>query len=208
MFRNIVYIIASILIFFIGMIFYGIILNIRETTLQEAMQKKGLTELYNVRIIVDRKNYHLDLYSNETKIKSYKAVFGRNNSNIKIFKGDYATPIGKYRICKKDTNFKYYKNLQLNYPTPKDAAEALQNRLITRKDYMEIKYSYDHIQCPPSNTPLGAEIGIHGIGKYNFIFKNLPFVFNWTDGSIAISNENIDELFSVTQIGTPVEIKN
>lgn len=208
MVRNVIYIIASILIFFIGMIFYGIILNIREITLPEAMHNKGLKKLQNVRIIIDRKNYHLDLYSNGMKIKSYKAVFGRNNSYMKTSKGDYVTPIGKYRICRKDTNFKYYKNLQLNYPTTKDAAEALQNRIITRKEYMEIKYSHDHNQCPPSDTPLGAGIGIHGIGKYNFIFKNLPFVFNWTDGSIAVSNENIDELFSVTKVGTQVEIKN
>ncbi len=55
-------------------------------------------------------------------------------------------------------------------------------------------------KCPYENTILGGEIGIQGIGEYNLIFKNLPFVFNWTNGSAAISNESIDELLSVVDI--------
>ncbi len=50
-------------------------------------------------------------------------------------------------------------------------------------------------------TELGNNIGIHGIGRLNFIFKNLPFIYNWTDGSIAVSNENIDEIYSVAKKG-------
>jgi len=113
-----------------------------------------------------------------------------------------------FEICAKDSNVKYHKNLKLNYPRIKDAAEALKNGVIKRKDYLKIKRAIDLGECPPSDTPLGANIGIHGIGQYNFIFKNLPFVFNWTDGSIAVSNENIDELFKVTKIGTEVIIQN
>ena len=40
-----------------------------------------------------------------------------------------------------------------------------------------------------------------------YIFKNLPFVFNWTNGSIAMSDENIDEIHSVIREGTEVVIK-
>ena len=54
---------------------------------------------------------------------------------------------------------------------------------------------------------LGGEIGIHGIGRLNYIFKNLPFVYNWTNGSIAMSDEDIDELYSVVKLGTKVVIK-
>ncbi len=208
MLRNIIYVVLSILVFFTGMIIYGIILNIREATLRESMMEKGISKLENVHLVVDRKNYHLILYSGKIKVKSYKAVFGRNNASIKTSANDYVTPLGKFKICEKDTNTKYYKNMKLNYPRIKDAAEALKNGLIKRKDYLKIKNEIETGNCPPGDTPLGANIGIHGIGKYNFIFKNLPFVFNWTDGSIAVSNESIDELFSVTQVGTEVEIHN
>jgi len=54
---------------------------------------------------------------------------------------------------------------------------------------------------------LGGNICIHGIGRLNSIFKNLPFVYNWTDGSIALSNESLDEILSVIKTGTQVVIK-
>jgi hypothetical protein len=54
---------------------------------------------------------------------------------------------------------------------------------------------------------LGGNLGLHGIGKFNFIIKNLPFVFNWTNGSIALSDEDIDEIFSIVKVGTKVVIK-
>ena len=61
-------------------------------------------------------------------------------------------------------------------------------------------------ECSPAETSLSANIGIHGMGKYNFIFKNLPFIFNWTNGSIAVSDESIDELYPLVKIGTKVTI--
>ena len=56
-------------------------------------------------------------------------------------------------------------------------------------------------------TYLGGNVGIQGIGRLNFLFKYLPFNYNWTDGSVAISNENMDELYSVVKKGTRVVIK-
>jgi hypothetical protein len=69
-----------------------------------------------------------------------------------------------------------------------------------------MSYQFYYEDRPTQNSPLGGNIGIHGIGKLNFLFKNLPFVFNWTDGSIAISNEEIDELCGVIKKGTKVTI--
>jgi len=56
MLRNIIYITLSVLVFFAGMIIYGIILKIQEDTLAEAMNKKGLQNLQNVHLVIDRKN--------------------------------------------------------------------------------------------------------------------------------------------------------
>ena len=96
--------------------------------------------------------------------------------------------------------------MYLNYPTKKDAAEALKNGVISKEEFNTLNLAKS--DCPPSNTRLGADIGIHGIGEYDFIFKNLPFAFNWTNGSIAMSNENIDELFSVVTLNTHVDIRD
>ena len=208
MLRNIIYIMSSVLLFFSGIIVYGVIINLREVTLAEAIKAKNLTTISNPSIIVDRRNYSLTLYSDTTLVKKYSAVFGRNNSSQKISKDDLVTPIGKYEICKIDTNFIYYKKLYLNYPNLADAAEALKMSLITKSEFIAISNSLLENQCSFNFTVLGNDIGIQGIGEYNNIFKNLPFVFNWTNGSIAISNEDVDELLSVVNIGTKVTIKN
>lgn len=206
MLRNVLYISASIIIFFAGLICYGIILNSREVSLEDALKEKGITKIEDVFLKVDRKNYRIELYSNKTLIKIYKAVFGKNSSNIKTSADDLVTPIGEYKICAIDTNSKYHKFLKLNYPNEKDATEALKRGYINEDECSAILEALKRDDCPPASTRLGSNIGIHGIGNYDFIFRNLPFTFNWTNGSIAVSNKNIDELYSVVKIGTPVKI--
>lgn len=203
--KNIIYFSASILLFFVGVIVYGIVLNSSEKTLAESMNEKGLNKFGKVYIVVERNSYRLNLYSDSILVKSYKAVFGTNNSSYKISKNDLATPLGKYLICSVDTNSRYHKFFKINYPNAQDAAEALKNGFIDEESFKRI-ISESPGDCVTAQTNLGAEIGIHGIGEYNIIFKNLPFVFNWTNGSIALSNENIDEIYSVAKIGTGVEI--
>lgn len=208
MLRNVIYIFSSIMLFFMGIIFYGIILNLREITLEEAMDEKNINEISNPSIIIDRRNYILSLYSDTLLVKQYKAVFGRNNESIKHSKNDFITPIGSYKICRVDTNHIYYKKIFLNYPNIQDAAEALKEKIINQSEFIAISNSIHKNDCPFPHSILGSDIGIHGIGEYNEIFKNLPFVFNWTNGSAAVSNENLEELLSVVQIGTKVTIKN
>lgn len=206
MLKNILYISGSIIIFFAGLILYGIILNIREVTLAEALSEKGLTKLNDVRLVVDRRNYRIELYSDKLLVKTYKAVFGKNTGTIKTSANDNITPIGDYKICSLDTVTKYHKILHLNYPNNRDAAEALKRGYISQDEFNAIILAEQKNECPPKETRLGADIGIHGIGTYNIIFKNLPFSFNWTNGSIAVSNENINELYSVVKAGTAVKI--
>ncbi|MCB9210395.1 MAG: L,D-transpeptidase [Ignavibacteriales bacterium] len=208
MLRNVIYIMSSIILFFFGIIVYGVIINLRETPLKDALEEKEITKISNPSIVVDRRNYTLNLYSDTILVKQYSAVFGRNSGSVKLSKSDFITPTGKYKICKIDTNYTYYKKLYLDFPNLADASEALRNKIITKDEFLQISNSLSFNQCSSGNTVLGADIGIQGIGEYDIIFRNLPFVFNWTNGSIAISNENIDELLSVVNIGTKVTIKN
>ena len=194
------------MIFFAGLILYGIILNMREVTLSEALTEKGLVKLENTRLVVDKTDYKILLYSNKILVKTYKAVFGKSSGTIKTSVDDNITPVGDYKICSIDTLNKYHKFFHLNYPNERDAAEALKQGYIFDDEFNAIILSAKKNECPPKETKLGSDIGIHGIGTYNIIFKNLPFAFNWTNGSIAVSNENADELYSVVKIGTPVKI--
>ena len=205
--KNVIYLTIAIALFFSGVIVYGIVLNLREIPLSEAMLKSGYTEIVNPKIIIDRHNYTLGLYEDSVLIKNYRVSFGKSVQIPKTRAGDNATPVGVYKICKIYKTHKYYKFFQINYPNLEDGANALRKGWISQKEYNEIKFEYYYEECTKYNRLLGGNIGIQGIGELNYIFKNLPFVFNWTDGSIAMSNENIDEIYSVVKEGTEVVIK-
>ena len=205
--RNVIFTIGAIILFISGVIVYGVILNLRQVPLSEAMAQKGFRNLSDVNLVVDRKTYTLNVYEDTVFIKAYRVSLGRNLSDKKKLSEDGATPIGTYKICSISNHQTYYKFLKLNYANLEDASEALRKSLITQKQFNQIKFEYYYEECVSSNTVLGGNIGIHGIGRLNSIFKNLPFVYNWTDGSIALSNESLDEILSVIKIGTQVVIK-
>ena len=205
--KNAIYFSGGIILFMAGVIIYGIIINLREIPLSEAMKLKGYDKLKNPNIVIDRKTYTLNLYEDTVLIKSYRASFGKNINTPKSRANDEATPVGDYQICSIDTISKYHKFLRLNYPNIHDDTEGLRMGLISQITYDNLKFEFYHEGCPSSNTALGGNIGIEGIGEYNSIFKNLPFVYNWTNGSIAVSNESIDEIYSVIKKGTKVVIK-
>ena len=205
--RNVIYLTIAIAIFFFGVIIYGVILNLRNVPLSEALLKTGFTEITNPKIIIDRQNYTLGIYEDSVLVKNYRVSFGKSVLTPKTRAGDKATPVGVYRICKIYTTHKYHKFFQINYPNLEDGASALRKGWISQKEYNDIKFQYYYEGCTKFHYILGGDIGIHGIGELNDIFKNLPFVFNWTNGSIDMSNENIDEIYSVIREGPEVVIK-
>lgn len=205
--KTAVYFTGGIIIFLAGTILYGIILNLRESTLSEAMTEKGFKSLENTNLVIIRKVFMLQLYEDSVLIKTYRASFGKNLSAVKIKADDNATPVGEYAICEIDSNHRYHRFLHINYPNINDASEALRRGWITQKQFDKIKFEFYYEGCPQPDPFLGGNLGIHGIGKFNYIFKNLPFVYNWTNGSIAVSNEAIDEILSVVSKGTKVVIK-
>ena len=205
--RNALFFSGGIILFILGVIVYGIILNLREVPLTEAMQEKGFTSLHNPNIIISRKDYNLNLYEDTVLIKSYHASFGKNVNIPKTKADDFSTPVGTYQICGISRDHKYYIKFKLNYPNINDITEALRKNMITQQEFDQLKFEFYYDDCPKLDTPLGNDVSIHGIGEYNFIFRNLPFVFNWTDGSIALSNEDIEELSTVVSKGTKVVIQ-
>ena len=205
--RNILYMTAAILLFMFGVLLYGIILNIREMPLTELMKEKGFTKFENANIIVDKNNYTLNLYEDTVLVKSYRVSFGRNVHHAKNRAGDEATPVGEYKICAIDSSDLYTLMFRLNYPNIDDASEALRKGWISQKEFNQIKFEFYYEGCTKFNKILGGGISIHGIGRLNYIFKNLPFVYNWTNGSVAMSNEDISELHTVIKVGTKVVIK-
>lgn len=188
------------------MILYGMLQNSGKIPLEKILIDKKLDLTSDMNLVVDKKTQHLIIYADTTFVKSYKVSLGRSPKDIKSSAEDYVTPTGEYYICSIEKSEDYYKFFKLNFPNKLDAAEAYKNKDISKLEYDKIIESYKISSCPTNKTKLGANIGIQGIGTYNFIFKNLPFIFNWTNGSISISDESIDEIFPYVKIGTKVKI--
>ncbi|MCX8056393.1 MAG: L,D-transpeptidase [Ignavibacteria bacterium] len=206
MLRTLMFYIGGVVVFILGMIFYGIFLDLRKTSLHELLAERKIKKIENTKIIVNKIDYKLHLYIDTILIKTYNIALGGNPKFSKTSKDDKYTPTGEYFICSKKNTTGFGKILILNYPSLDDAIRGLQESLINEEEFLKIKKAYFEKTCPPMDTKLGGYIKIHGNGKFDILLRNLPFVFNWTDGSIAVNNTEIEELYEICSIGTPVII--
>ncbi len=206
MIRNLILYLGGMIVFILGMIAYGIFLDLNKRNLNDLIKERNINKIEKVKIVVNKIDYKLHLYIDTILIKTYNIALGGNPKLSKYSKDDKYTPAGDYFICSKKNTNGLGNILILNYPSLNDAVRGLKEHLISELEFNEIKNAYILKKCPPMNTKLGGYIKIHGNGKFDFILRNLPFVFNWTDGSIAVNNSEIEELYEICPIGTPVFI--
>ncbi|MDQ0638091.1 murein L,D-transpeptidase YafK [Pedobacter sp. W3I1] len=135
-------------------------------------------------IIVKKSNRQLLAYSKQKLIKTYQISLGDSPVGHKEFEGDEKTLEGVYFINAKNPNSGYHKNLGVSYPNKEDSAKA--------KTLGKLP---------------GGDIKIHGIrNKLGFIGK-FQRLFDWTNGCMALTNNEVDELFYAVNIGTKIEIR-
>jgi lipoprotein-anchoring transpeptidase ErfK/SrfK len=133
-------------------------------------------------ILVLKEKNRLVLLSKGSVLDSYAAEIGANALDVKRHQGDRATPEGRYRIVAKKSYSRFHRALLLDYPNPADRA-----RFAAAQRRGEV----------PRDAQIGGLIEIHGEGGRGQ---------NWTDGCIALSNGDMDELFSRVSTGTRVTI--
>jgi lipoprotein-anchoring transpeptidase ErfK/SrfK len=135
-------------------------------------------------IVVFKEKNLLTVLRGGAPVRSYPADVGRNGLALKVHVGDLATPEGRYRVVsRKDRGqSRYYRALLLDYPNEEDRrrlAAAIRDGGV------------------PPGTTLGGSIEIHGEGGRGR---------NWTDGCVAVSNADMDDLFPRIPVGTRVTI--
>lgn len=131
------------------------------------------------------KAYNLCLLVSDGRVvRRYSADFGKNGVFDKTYRGDHATPEGKYKVIKKKNRgqSKYHKALLINYPNDEDV------RMFRRS----VRHGLLN-----SRSRMGGSIEIHGDGGRDE---------NWTEGCVALANADMDDLFSRVDTGTPVTI--
>ncbi len=208
MLKNFAYLIFSVVVFFLFTLLYGSILNIREKPLNEILKERNIPELINPKIIVKVSENVLMLFNGDELIKKYKINLGRSNFKLADSRKNYiTTPKGIFSVCDFYPDKKYYKSFLLNYPDSLTILKAFKLKLIDAQSFKKIMNGKKYgCKVRFDKKIFGPPLTIHGFGKVNYILKNLPFVFNWTNGSIALSNEDLDEISPYLQIGTKIII--
>ena len=129
------------------------------------------------RIQVFKEQRVLQLLNDRTILKSYNFELGFAPEGHKAFEGDGRTPEGAYRIDRRNPNSRYHLSIGISYPNAADIAAA----------------------AALGKSP-GGDIFIHGTPK-PFAGKD-----DWTYGCIAVTNDEIEEIYAMVKDGTPIFI--
>ncbi len=134
-------------------------------------------------ILVDKSDRILVLYSGGHAFRAYRGLqFGDAPLGHKRFEGDERTPEGRYTIDTRNPQSSYHLSLRVSYPNAADRQYA----------------------AARGRSP-GGDIFIHG--QPNGLASNLRMRGDWTDGCIALTNAEMEELWALIPDGTPIEIR-
>lgn len=149
------------------------------------------------KIIIKKSQRILELWDDDSLYATYAIGLGWDPVGDKQREGDGRTPEGKYYVCTRNSNSRFYLSLGVSYPNKEDAKEALDAGLIDQATYEQIAKAIERKTAPPWNTPLGGAIMIHGHGSQS----------DWTAGCVAVDNDVMDILWENCPLGTPIIIE-
>ena len=157
-------------------------------------------------LLVDTKRDSLVIMQGNKPVKTFSQLaFGSSGVGVKSNRGDNKTPLGVFRVGWINDHSRFKRFIGLDYPNIDYANRALRERRIDALTYERIRAAWVKGYTPPQDTPLGGQIGIHGVGSGN------PGVhqagINWTSGCVALDNSQIDSLRPWVKIGMRVEIR-
>ena len=135
-------------------------------------------------VVVEKATRRLTLFYQGTALRSYEVALGRNPVGDKVSRGDFRTPEGVFRIEARNPNSKYYRSLRISYPDIRHQLRA------------------DSLGVSP-----GGDIMIHGLPRGKEKIGAAHRKTNWTEGCIALTNQEIDELWRLIPDGVPIHIK-
>ena len=159
-------------------------------------ENSELSILENPRLVVKKEKRKLQVFDGEKLVKTYAMVLGFTPNGDKEIEGDGKTPEGEFYIFTKNEKSRFFLSLGLSYPSIDDAKRGLAEKLISAEEHDQIVEAIKNKQMPPQKTGLGGEIYIHGGG----------IIADWTDGCVALRNEEMQELFDAIPVGTAVTI--
>lgn len=135
-------------------------------------------------VVVEKGLRQLTLFLRGEPVKRYMVALGKNPKGPKVRQGDNRTPEGLYRIEARNPQSKYHLALRVSYPNDQDRARAAQ------------------LGVAP-----GGDIMIHGLPRAYAQVGAAHRLDDWTKGCIALTNEEIEEIYRAVRLGAAIEIK-
>lgn len=135
-------------------------------------------------VLVKKSERRMFLLNEGQPIREYRISLGRQPEGHKLYAGDNRTPEGRYTLYRRNPNSDFHLSLGISYPNEQDRRQA-----------------------EAWGLDPGGAIMIHGLpndaGDLAFAYEGL----DWTEGCIAVSNEDMEEIWDLISIGTPIEIR-
>ena len=135
-------------------------------------------------IVVEKQRHTMTLFQAGFPVRTYAIALGKQPLGDKVQKGDGRTPEGVYRIDSRNPESKYYKSLHISYP---DAAHQRRAQAM--------------------GVAAGGDIMIHGLPQRFAEVGAAHREFDWTEGCVALTNAEIDEIWRAIPDGAPIQIK-
>ena len=135
-------------------------------------------------VLVEKQARRLTLLRDGRVLKIYDIALGGDPVGHKQEEGDSRTPEGAYAIDFKNPRSRFHLSLRVSYPNAADRSSAQQR-----------------------SVPPGGDIMIHGRPNGLGLFGGLVLTRDWTDGCIAVTNGQIEEIWSMVDLNTAIEIK-
>jgi murein L,D-transpeptidase YafK len=134
-------------------------------------------------LLVNKSHKTLQLQKNGLTFAVFKIALGKNPIGHKQQQGDGRTPEGVYFIEEKKADSAFYKALKISYPNAADRESAKKMK-----------------RSPGGQIMIHGQKNGYGWGAYVMQQRN------WTDGCIALTNQDLDKVWQAVQVGTRIEI--
>jgi murein L,D-transpeptidase YafK len=135
-------------------------------------------------IVVEKHKHKLTLFQLGIPVRTYQVALGKDPVGDKVRAGDNRTPEGLFRIDYKNPDSRYHMALHISYP---DAAHLAKSRA--------------------AHATPGGDIMIHGLPAAYADIGAKHSQYDWTEGCIAVTNTEIDEIWRAVPPGSPILIK-
>ena len=135
-------------------------------------------------VVVEKSKHVLQLYADGNLVASFPVSLGSSPLGPKRQEGDGRTPEGNYTLDYRKADSSFYRALHISYPSAADATEA-------------------HSR----GVDPGGQIMIHGLPNGLRVLGRLQRLIDWTDGCIAVTDEEMEEVWEAVPDGTRIRIE-